>query len=67
MRGRWERDMAKTIANRTDLQLLRREVASLRLALTDVRMRMLLNSFTLDFGLMLTAACVIFFVAMKLT
>ena len=62
-----ERDMTTTIATKTDLQLLQREVASLRLELADVRMRKLLNSLTFDLGLMLTAACVVFFVAMKLT
>jgi len=59
--------MGAMVVSNADLNSLRREVAALRLELADFRMRALLNSFTFDFGLMLTAACLVFVVAMKLT
>lgn len=57
--------MDKMIAPDSELHSLRREITSLQSELAMVRMRMLLNSLMLDFGLVLTAVCVVFFLAMK--
>lgn len=53
-------------AGTAELLSLRQEVAALRADLAQLRLRAHLNSCTLDFALMMTAAGVVLFVALRI-